>query len=129
MPSVEFDIKDHVANLIDTAIKSGGPGDFNPGQQVAWDAVECNINRATLIVNIAGKDVDVETDIDVSCTGADYISQAVAELQETANAMGGSVYAFRPSTIGSSSSGIGSTIGNNDILDTKKYIDEAFKSL
>jgi hypothetical protein len=108
MPTVEFDISDKVANLIDTGIKSGGPGDFNPGQQSAWAAVECTINTATLTVRIAGQDVDVETNIDVSCTGASYISEAVAELQEAANSMGESVA---------------------DIIDTKSYIDEAFKSL
>ena len=108
MPTVEFDISDKVANLIDTAIKAGGPGDFNPGQQTAWGNVECNINTATLTVRIAGRDVDVETNIDVKCTGADYISEAVAELEETANAMGESVA---------------------NILDTDSYIAEAFKSL
>lgn len=108
MPTVEFDISDRVANLIDTAIKSGGPGDFNPGQQAAWAGVECEIRQATLSVYIAGRDVDVTTEIDVVCTGADYISEAVAELQETANSMGDSVA---------------------DILDTKSYIEQAFDSL
>ena len=108
MPTIEFDISDRVASLIDTAIDSGGRGDFNPGQAAAWADVTCNINRATLTVRIAGRDVDVETDIDVVCSGADYISEAVQELQETANAMGDSVA---------------------DILDVGSYIEEAFNSL
>lgn len=108
MPTVEFDISDRVASLIDTAIDSGGRGDFNPGQAAAWADVSCEINRATLTVHISGRDVDVETDIDVVCTGAEYISEAVLELQETANAMGDSIA---------------------DILDTQSYIEEAFSSL
>lgn len=108
MPTIEFDISDKVANLIDTAIKSGGRADFNPGQQAAWDAVECSINTATLTVYIAGRDVDVTTNIDVKCSGADYISEAVGELEETANSMGDSVA---------------------DILDIQSYIDDAFDQL
>lgn len=108
MPTVEFDISDKVANLIDTAIQGGGPGDFNPGQAAAWNAVECSINSASLSVRIAGRSVSVSTNIDVKCTGASYISEAVAKLEESANSMGSSLA---------------------DILDTQSYIDEAFSSL
>lgn len=108
MPTIEFDISDKVANLIDTAINSGGPGDFNPGQQAAWSNVQCSINSATLTVYIAGRSVDVTTNIDVKCSGADYISEAVGELEETANSMGDSVA---------------------DILDINSYIADAFGQL
>lgn len=128
MPTIEFDISDHVANLIDTAIQGGGPGDFNPGQQAAWDAVTCNISRAALIVNIAGRDVDLEVEIDVKCTGADYISEAVKELEEISNAMGSSVGLYDKVHF-TNAGNIASTFRGNDILDVNKYVDQAFKSL
>lgn len=83
MPTVSFDITDQVANYIDTQIKSGGPGDFNAGQQAAWAEVSCYITSATLDVSIRGRDVEVSTNVSVECTGAPYISQAVASLNES----------------------------------------------
>lgn len=88
MPTVDFDISGEVANLIDDAIKDGGPRDFNPGQQAAWANVTCNIEKATTSVYIAGPVVDVTTEISVKCSGAEYISEAVAELEETCSALG-----------------------------------------
>ena len=82
MPTIDFDISDEVANLIDTAIKSGGKSDFNPGQQAAWSNVRCEINEAVTSIYIAGTNVDVKTKISVSCTGAEYISEAVGELEQ-----------------------------------------------
>lgn len=108
MPTVTFDISDKVGNLIDTAIKNGGPADFNPGQAAAYSAVVCTIQSATLSVRIRGRDVSVTTNIDVHCTGAPYISQAVASLQEQANSMGSSL---------------------SNILDYSSYIGDAFASL
>jgi hypothetical protein len=90
MPSFTFDISDEVNNLLDSAIQAGGPGDFNPGQQAAWDNVTCDVS-ATATVRIAGKLVDVSTDISVKCTGADYISGAVQNLESQCEMLGESI--------------------------------------
>lgn len=90
MPSFTFDISDEVNNLINDAIQAGGPGDFNPGQQAAWGNVTCDIS-ATATVRIAGKNVDVSTDISVKCSGADYISMAVEELEGLGEMLGTSI--------------------------------------
>ena len=90
MPSFTFDITDEVSNIIDVAIKDGGPADFNPGQQAAWAAVTCDIS-GTATVRIAGKDVDVTTDISVKCSGAEYISEAVKGLEGVGEMLGKSI--------------------------------------
>lgn len=81
MPSFKIDITDQVEAVIDAGIKSGGPADFNPGQEAAWSAVTCYIENAYIEVNIAGRDVDTKTNISVKCTGAEYISEAVKDLE------------------------------------------------
>lgn len=110
MPTVSFDITDEVANYIDFSIKEGGPKDFNPGQQAAWAAVNCYIRNATLDVRIRGRDVDVSTNISVECTGADYISQSVAALNE-------------------SFQGLSKNLESGKSELSQKYIADAFKSL
>ena len=90
MPSFSFDISDEVRNIIDAAIKEGGPGDFNPGQRAAWSAVTCEVSgKAT--VRIAGADVDISADVSVQCTGADYISEAVKNLEGIGELIGSSI--------------------------------------
>ena len=90
MPTFTFDITDEVSNIVDMAIKEGGPSDFNPGQEVAWAAVTCDISAAA-IVRIAGPDVDVTTDISVKCSGAEYISEAVEGLEGLGEMLGKSI--------------------------------------
>lgn len=91
MPTFKIDISDQVENLIDGAIKYGGPADFNPGQQAAWGAVQCTIQNAYVEVRIAGRDVDTSTNISVKCTGAEYISQAVGDLEAICSSLGDSI--------------------------------------
>ena len=110
MPTVSFNITDEVANFIDSSIKEGGPNDFNPGQQAAWAQVTCYIKNATLDVNIRGRDVDVSTNISVECSGAPYISQAVANLEQSFETLGKNLES-----------------GKSEL--SQKYIVDAFKSL
>ena len=109
MPTVNFDISDEVANLIE-GFKDNPPGDFNPGQRVAWAAATCQIQTAVVSVRIAGRSVDVTTDISVKCSGADYISQSLAKIEETASMLG-------------------KNLENQRTELSKKYIAEAFDSL
>lgn len=90
MPTFTFDITDEVANVIDSAIKHGGRPDFNPGQAAAWQAVTCDVS-GTATVRISGTNVDVNTNISVKCTGAEYISEAVAELEQVGEMLGKSI--------------------------------------
>ena len=90
MPSFSFDISDEVRNVVDSAIKKPGPYDFNPGQEAAWGNVTCEISGEAT-VRIAGRVVDVTTNISVQCSGADYISEAVKGLEGIGEMMGDSI--------------------------------------
>jgi len=90
MPSFSFDISDEVRNIVDSAIKYDAPPDFNAGQAAAWADVTCDIS-GEVTVRIAGRLVDVTTNVSVQCTGADYISGAVAGLSDLGDMMADSI--------------------------------------
>jgi hypothetical protein len=92
MPSFTYDISDEIANLVDSAIKEGGPGDFNEGQRTAWSNVKCDVS-GKVTVRIAGRDVDVTADVSIKCDGAEYISEAVKNLESMGEMIGKSIEA------------------------------------